>query len=481
MKRILLPLMGLLLALPACGSSDRGDGSDGGSTDADTDSDTDADTDSDTDSDSDTDDELWENGCSDTPSDSQVRLTGRVMGPGGLFPVARALVAAYSDPGAIPEIPDHAYCEECVDITGIPAVQTSPDGAFCLDVPAGMSFSLMVQKGQFRRIREYDAPDEAGSEEEIEAALTTLPSISDETLGDTIPRMALAIGDYDRVQDVLAKAGMGELEMDYTFVEGSETGIWHAFDNVGDGSFPDNDYGYPIEDLLTDLDQMLNYHIIFFPCTYNSSKANYLALDADVQQNLRDYVWAGGKLYVSDYSYYLVDMPWTDFIDFVDPLYGGCVETDLPTGCNHGPSFDTPGTVLDELMAVWVDLLMEEDGLDLEDLMLLENFDTIGSVGEGYVGQDPEDSSDLYAPPKVWVEGPWAYEEEDWPASDFDAESSHPLTVSWPYNCGRVVYTTYHTIGDTGSGHYGLLYQERMLYFLLMEIGVCQDDVAIIE
>ena len=64
----------------------------------------------------------------------------------------------------------------------------------------------------------------------------------------------------------------------------------------------------------------------------------------------------------------------------------------------------------------------------------------------------------------------------------FDAESPHPLTVSWPYNCGRVVYTTYHTMGTTQGGqHSGLYEQDMILYFLLMEIGVCQDDVPVIE
>jgi hypothetical protein len=403
-----------------------------------------------------------------------------MLGPGGLFPVPRGLVAAYEDPEDIPAIPDHAYCEECVDITGIPAVQTSPDGVFCLDVPAGLSFRLLAQKGQFRRVRAVTAPAGAGTEEELDEALTTLPSITDADQGDTIPRMAVVLGDYDRVQDVLAKAGMGQVDGDYEFVEGSETGSWHAYDNQGDGSWPDNDYGYPIEELFGDLDQMLQYHIIFVPCTYNSSAGNTLALDAQVQQNLRDYVWSGGKLYVSDYSYYFVDMPWTEFLDFANPIGGSCSETDLPTGCNHGPSFDTPGTVNDDLLREWLSLLLEDDGLGIEDLLLLENFDTIGAVGAGHVGQDPDTSESLYAEPRVWVEGPWAYEEEDWPSPDFDATSPHPLTVSWPHNCGRVVFTTYHTIGSTGDGHWGLLYQERMLYFLLMEIGACQDEVPVV-
>ena len=44
------------------------------------------------------------------------------------------------------------------------------------------------------------------------------------------------------------------------------------------------------------------------------------------------------------------------------------------------------------------------------------------------------------------------------------------------YNFGR------HTVGANGGGqHAGLYSQEMLLYFLVMELGVCQDDVPGIE
>ena len=42
-----------------------------------------------------------------------------------------------------------------------------------------------------------------------------------------------------------------------------------------------------------------------------------------------------------------------------------------------------------------------------------------------------------------------------------------------PTGCGRVLYTTYHSVP---SEHVGLLPQERILAYLLMEIGVCTSD-----
>ena len=52
-----------------------------------------------------------------------------------------------------------------------------------------------------------------------------------------------------------------------------------------------------------------------------------------------------------------------------------------------------------------------------------------------------------------------------------------PLTVTYePGGCGRVLYSTYHT---TDSTHNGLAPQERVLLYLIMEIGVCQSGPII--
>ena len=48
-----------------------------------------------------------------------------------------------------------------------------------------------------------------------------------------------------------------------------------------------------------------------------------------------------------------------------------------------------------------------------------------------------------------------------------------PLTVTYePTGCGRVLFSTYHT---TDSTHVGLVPQERVLLYLIMQIGMCQE------
>ena len=87
--------------------------------------------------------------------------------------------------------------------------------------------------------------------------------------------------------------------------------------------------------------------------------------------------------------------------------------------------------------------------------------------------------------PTTWVEGPWNYTADDLDGTGhtvdtWDYETQHPFTVSFQYGCGRVLFTTYHTVGSTSGGrHPGLYEQELTLFYLIMEIGVCQDEILL--
>ena len=55
-----------------------------------------------------------------------------------------------------------------------------------------------------------------------------------------------------------------------------------------------------------------------------------------------------------------------------------------------------------------------------------------------------------------------------------EAHIRRPFTVTFePTGCGRVLYSAYHT---TDFPHLGLVPQERVLLYLIMEIGVCTMD-----
>lgn len=407
-----------------------------------------------------------------------VRLRGTVWGPAPpdgspLFPVAGALVAAYVS--APPEIPDQVYCEPCVELDpGVPHTLSAADGTFLLAVPPGGHYWLAVQKGQFRRVSEYDAPSTEG-DIELETWRTTLPNRTDRAIGDTIPNMAVLYGDYDHIEDLFAKVGIGEDDGAYGYDYDQANPPFDLFDN-GDQEH----HGADKWELLGSIEALRRYHIVFFNCSYNAIFR--FMRTTEMQDRIRQYVAEGGRIYVSDYAMPVVEKTWPDFLWFMDPLHGGCNEADAdPPTCNHGPPFDAASVAADEGLHAWLDA----QGLLADGFETRENWDTIGGLFEGVIGTDPDTGLEVRGMPKIWVEGPWDYDADDLigvgiDPAEWDATTVHPFTVSFQYGCGRVLFTTYHTVGSTTGGrHPGLYEQELTLFYLIMEIGVCQDEVLL--
>jgi hypothetical protein len=416
-------------------------------------------------------------GAQDASPDNQppavgARYKGRVWGPHHdgsppLFPISGAWVAAFAvEPDPLVQ---GAQCGECVSAPlGVPSTISGADGSFELELPLGKPLFLVVQKGNFRRTRALVTPGAAG-DYTIDQELTTLPHRL--AVGDHIPRIALVYGDHDHIGDVLAKAGLAKMDGAHGVDWGSGQLEFDVYDNSG----PDQpQHGEPLSKLLDSADLLMSYDIVLFACSYN---ANFAFMSKpEIQQRLRDFVWAGGKLYASDYAMPVVEMPWSSFLWFDDPLHGGCAENKFPPNCNHGPPFDSPASVIDSGLSSW----LAAQGL-LAGLSTKENWNTIGGISVGVVGKDPKSGADITAPPKVWLEGPWTYSSSQIQSAGkdpkaWDASAHHPATVSWSHNCGRVLYTTYHTVGSTQGGkHPGLLPQEMVLFYLLMELTLCQD------
>jgi hypothetical protein len=63
--------------------------------------------------------------------------------------------------------------------------------------------------------------------------------------------------------------------------------------------------------------------------------------------------------------------------------------------------------------------------------------------------------------PKVWVQA-----------------NGRPVTTSFQYGCGRVLYSTYHT-QPTAETNGPLEAQALALLYLILEVGVCLDPVVI--
>ena len=73
-------------------------------------------------------------------------------------------------------------------------------------------------------------------------------------------------------------------------------------------------------------------------------------------------------------------------------------------------------------------------------------------------------NGEIYQEPKVWMYN-----------NDATPSGTHtPATVSWPYYCGKVLYTVYHTHSGFDTP-YRLLLQEKIMMYLIMEIQTCSS------
>lgn len=417
----------------------------------------------------------------DVPAAPPGGVAGRVWAPGnapGMVPAGQEIpisgAVVYLTPTRPDPIPQHAYCEEC---TAVPArtVETDAQGRFRIDNgPVGEQW-LVIQKGQFRIERQVNIV--SGEVELLTDAETTFPASHNPDAGDWIPRIALASGSYDHLEDIFGKIGMGAVDSSGAYRPETAAGYFDVWTNGG-RTFTGAERG-SLTDLVNNLDNMLQYHIIFIPC---SGDSNTGALNSALAlQNIRDYIEAGGNLYVTDWS-----GEWHDNVFPAFLTYDG-FGVDTPAnawdaaaerwsiarfGSADGSSYDSPDAeAVDRALFDW---LNGQQGPTAEstsvstfnagEFYVEGNWNWISATSRVQIGTD-RDGEPIYNEPRVYVIGSQN--------SPFGSSGKRPLTVTYePVGCGRVLYSTYHT---TDSTHVGLVPQERVLLYLIMEIGTCRD------
>jgi hypothetical protein len=340
-------------------------------------------------------------------------FSGKVFAPNGTLPMAGVLVywsAQKPDP-----IPQGVYCDECVTLSDGTFDVSTADGSFTIttQVPTGKSY-IVVQKGQFRRVREINV-DKAG-DIAIDKNDSTLPGKGDVANGDDVPKMVILKddADFDKIDESLTKLGITDFE-----VRTDRT-------------------------LLQNQAELMKYHVVFVPCGSNTDE---ISASASGKANMQAFVAAGGKLYVTDWSYEFVRQPFTGFVSWVgeDSTLGSAAS---------GDEWDSPANAQDQGLADW--LAATGDAT----FTVAGNWTEIRSVNT-MPGKDPK-GNDADITPKVWVTARKGAQES-------------PTTVSFENQCGRVLFSTYHTESGFG-GNPTLLAQEKALLYVLLEVGVCVGD-----
>lgn len=376
------------------------------------------------------------------PSDpTNATLTGTVFAPNLEIPVSGALV--YLTSGSVEPVPDKVYCSECVELCNKPFALTEPDGSFELQAVAGAGQKLVVQKGEFLRVVDIDV---AEGMNEVPADRSNLPGAWNPDAGMWIPKIAVYRTDPDRVYNVLAKFGLGEVTANGELVPGSE-----QFQLV-----PDTDGGALIDDFVA----MSQYHIIFVPCAASNGWLGAPNVSPLRAQNVRDYVAAGGKWYATDHANEYIEEPFADYQEFHSP--------GMP---DIQPAYDVGGEVVDPDLLAWLEALppaLKDIGggnptLDtLPTVELRLNYSGIDTTPPVIV-QD-QDGNDVDVGHHTWVQGP---------CTSCATNDVRPMAVSGQYGCGRMMYSTFE---NSSVAHSGLNPQELILLYMILEISVCHKE-----
>jgi hypothetical protein len=200
------------------------------------------------------------------------------------------------------------------------------------------------------------------------------------------------------------------------------------------------------------------------PC---SSDAFVTALTPQNVQNIRDWVAAGGRWYVSDWA--------NEWLMLVFPEYQELAGWTGTTGSADNGSYDSLADILDDGLLDWLGALPAQFDdinplndevhptlLDLPQVLTTDNWSGISAtlpvlVDDGQGGQ-------IDVGHKVWLEGPGG-----------EPAQAHPLTVTGQFGCGKIQFTSYHTAEF--FNYVGLSPQELVLIYTILEIGVCQQDL----
>ncbi len=374
------------------------------------------------------------------------------------FPIPGALVAASMFPHF--ELPQEMYCNDCINIMpDIPYVFSDPvDGSFELALHAERSYYLLVQKGNFSRVREIYIPETPDGiitlESEASGAPkpeeTTLPNTTDLDKGDNIPKIAIIYGEFEDMSIMFEALGF-----DYH----GEFSVYKERDEVSN--------------LVGSWQNLAKYNLIIAPCGLS-----WVGGPHDVE-NIKEYVRHGGRLYINGFSYDFAEQVWPEFLAFyVKGANGG-----HPSICGDGPnppsepfvcneqagSWDFVGVPGDEDFAGWI-ALPDVNANNLINLKAARN--SIYEINSGEVGICYEHGTgpngELYLPPRVWMYG-----------KETPAGADKPTTVSWPFYCGKVLYTVYNTQSDY-SFPYKLSVQDKIMMYLIMEIQLWKTTATCI-
>jgi len=394
-------------------------------------------------------------------------LTGTVWDPAGIHPLYNALVYIPNnpnDPGLQP-FPAGITCDVCgATAAGDPLVTTftAPDGTFTLSgVPVGSNVLLVVQLGRWRRQFTVNIGTSCGANS-VPAKTLTMPK--NHTEGD-IPRIGVLTGGFDPMECVLRKMGVQDSEFTdpggaghiQFYLAGAPNLPANPF-GIYAGVCPANPYGSGAEIDTATPSQAALFGTSGGQPTINQYDVVILACEGyeeDMQANwpnLGAYTSAGGRVFMTDFSY--------DWIAATKTCTkasqcgaGGVCNSGYCTNANNvsqNPAYTN--------VASWhtlqnpqgspetgtIDLVSNPKGMAFEQWLQIVG---ASAPGSGTVSLDPvfHNSDGVVSPTQQWLY---------WGAmTPIHFTFNTPVGATSANQCGRVVFSDWHAdnLGFPGS------------------------------
>lgn len=379
------------------------------------------------------------------PEGQNITIVGKVVAPDLSTPIANVVV--YVE-GALPatsgtgqavgslacgSTPDPTWAGSC----------SAADGTFTLSIVTPANAKLAVSKGAFRSTRTLKGYPKNG---QFDAGLVSIAAGIG--VDGEAPRMAVVTGAYDSIEDVLAKLGFGELENGrlkrgterFTIFEGGSSST--GSDANASALFEDRDGSGRID--------LFDYAIVFINC--GASGMQTLIENAAVRQAVRAYAEGGGRLYVSDQAYDVVEQSFPEFIDFLGSNNTPAATAETVFAATEGAGGITVEAQVAPGLQAWLQGVTCAGGPCVQ---------ASGRVHiEGFLGGwAVMNGAHTGASVTTLVSG----------AVTFNGGTNvvKPLTMSFAVGSGRVTYTSYHNEAELGDA---LRPQQRILQYLVFEL-----------
>ncbi len=197
---------------------------------------------------------------------------------------------------------------------------------------------------------------------------------------------------------------------------------------------------------------------------------------------MRQFVNNGGKLYATDYAYDLIEQVFPRYVHFAAPD-GADGDADdhigdpdhMGTAAYGTLMYESHNRALDPKLAAWLEAVGASDDGFVRTTGNWVNLDGVGTDAQCCIDGMPVDVT-----PDVVMSGPNGVEppfgqfgpsHETWNEAEGEG-ANRPHTLRFPYGCGGVMYSTYHTV-DHQLRQAAISPQELVLLYLILEVNEC--------